>query len=74
MHFYINICKREMIIISLYQPCVLYVCFQFRGYAISTVLCGWNPWASDPQMSEGETTIASLNKNQKILPKESVKE
>ncbi|KAF7659909.1 hypothetical protein LDENG_00291270 [Lucifuga dentata] len=53
---------------TVYNP-ILYVFMhrQFRGYAISTLLCGWNPRASDPEMSDGETTIASINKSQKGL-------
>lgn len=52
----------------------LFVCFQFRGHAVKTVCCGWNPWAlGDPQMSEVDTTVASLNKSQKLSPKGSLK-
>lgn len=50
------------------------LCFQFRGYAVPIVLCGWNPWASDTQMSEGESTIVTLSKGQKVSPKQSLKE
>lgn len=53
---------------------VLFVCFQFRRYAVPTVLCGWNPWASDPPMSEDESTVASINKSQRVSPKQSLKE
>ncbi|KAI3357677.1 hypothetical protein L3Q82_016078 [Scortum barcoo] len=60
---------------TVYNPIIYtFMNRQFRGYAIPTVLCGWNPWASDPQMSENETTVSSLNKSQKVSPKESVKE
>lgn len=51
----------------------MYVCVQFRRYAAHTVLCVWKPLASDPQVSEWETTVASLNKSQKVLPKASLK-
>ncbi|XP_029362750.1 parapinopsin-like [Echeneis naucrates] len=60
---------------TLYNP-IIYVFMnrQFRGYAIPTVLCGWNPWTSDPQMAEGETTVVTLNKSQKVSSKQSLKE
>ncbi|XP_041802194.1 parapinopsin a [Chelmon rostratus] len=60
---------------TVYNPIIyIFMNRQFRGYAVPAVLCGWNPWASDPQVSEGETTVASLIKSQKISPKESLKE
>ncbi|XP_019963257.1 parapinopsin a [Paralichthys olivaceus] len=60
---------------TVYNP-IIYVFMnrQFRAYAVPTILCGWNPWASDPQMSEGETTVATLNKSQKVSSKQSLKE
>ncbi|XP_070695544.1 parapinopsin a [Pempheris klunzingeri] len=60
---------------TVYNPIIyIFMNRQFRRYAIPTVLCGRNPWASDPQISEAETTVASLNKSQKFSPKESLKE
>ncbi|CAJ1085069.1 parapinopsin-like [Xyrichtys novacula] len=60
---------------TVYNPIIyIFMNRQFRGYAVPTVLCGWNPWTSDPQFSEGETTIASVNKSQRVSPKESLKE
>lgn len=51
----------------------LCVCFQFRGYTVAAVLCGWNPWSSEPQTSENETTDASFIKTpKKIVPKKSL--
>ncbi|XP_074498842.1 parapinopsin a [Sebastes fasciatus] len=60
---------------TVYNPIIyIFMNRQFRGYAVSTVLCGWNPWASDQQMSEDETTVASLNKSQRVSPKQSLNE
>ncbi|KAL7399198.1 hypothetical protein ABVT39_021292 [Epinephelus coioides] len=60
---------------TVYNPIIyIFMNRQFRAYAVPTVLCGWNPWASDPQMSEDETTVASLVKTQRVSPKESLKE
>uniref|UniRef100_H3DQ31 Rhodopsin n=1 Tax=Tetraodon nigroviridis TaxID=99883 RepID=H3DQ31_TETNG len=42
---------------------------QFRGYAINTILCGRRAWVSEQQTSEGETTVVSVSKSQKISPK-----
>ncbi|XP_038579684.1 parapinopsin a [Micropterus salmoides] len=47
---------------------------QFRSYAIPVVLCGRNPWASEPQISEGKTSVVSLSKSQKVSPEESFKQ
>lgn len=44
--------------------------FQFQGYAVPTILCGWNPWDSDPQTSADETTVASYSKSKKVSPEE----
>ncbi|XP_059189529.1 parapinopsin a [Centropristis striata] len=60
---------------TVYNPIIyIFMNRQFRGYTISTVLCGWNPLASDPQPSEDESTVASINKSQRISPKQSLKE
>uniref|UniRef100_A0A671VYZ6 Rhodopsin n=1 Tax=Sparus aurata TaxID=8175 RepID=A0A671VYZ6_SPAAU len=60
---------------SVYNPIIyIFMNRQFRGYAVPTVLCGWNPWTSDPQTSDCETTVASVNKSQRVSPKESLKE
>ncbi|XP_029291918.1 parapinopsin a [Cottoperca gobio] len=60
---------------TVYNPIIyIFMNRQFRGYAVPTVLCGWNPWASDLQISEDETTVASLNKTQRVSPKQSLKE
>nr|XP_046252982.1 parapinopsin a [Scatophagus argus] len=60
---------------TVYNPIIyIFMNRQFRGYAVPIVLCGWNPWATDPQTSEGETTVTSLNKSQKVSPKGSLKE
>ncbi|XP_061908083.1 parapinopsin a [Entelurus aequoreus] len=56
---------------TIYNP-IIYVFMnrQFRKYAVPTILCGWNPWASTVELSEGETTVASANRNQKVSGKE----
>ncbi|XP_026187307.1 parapinopsin a [Mastacembelus armatus] len=58
---------------TVYNP-IIYVFMnrQFRGYVVPFVLCGRSPWTSDSQISEGETTVASLNKSQKVSPKRSL--
>lgn len=48
------------------------VCFQFRGYAVPSILCGWNPWAEE-QTSE-EETVGSVMKSQRVSPKGSLQE
>ncbi|XP_061827132.1 parapinopsin a [Nerophis lumbriciformis] len=55
---------------TIYNP-IIYVFMnrQFRKYAVPTILCGWNPWASTVELSEGET-VASVNRNQKVSAKE----
>ncbi|XP_029011729.1 parapinopsin a [Betta splendens] len=55
---------------TVYNP-IIYVFMnkQFRGYAVPTILCGWNPWDSDPQTSD-ETTVASVSNSKKISPEE----
>uniref|UniRef100_A0A3B3ZRP5 G-protein coupled receptors family 1 profile domain-containing protein n=1 Tax=Periophthalmus magnuspinnatus TaxID=409849 RepID=A0A3B3ZRP5_9GOBI len=60
---------------TVYNP-IIYVFMnrQFRNYAVPAILCGWNPWASEGQLSEGETTATSISKNQRVSPKESLKE
>ncbi|XP_053174159.1 parapinopsin a [Scomber japonicus] len=60
---------------TVYNPIVyIFMNRQFRSYAVPTVLCGWDPWASDSQMSDCETTVASVSKIQKVSPKGSLKE
>ncbi|KAF3696964.1 Parapinopsin [Channa argus] len=59
---------------TVYNPLIyVFMNRQFREYAVPTVLCGWNPWDSDPQISEGETNVASFSKPQKVSPEESLK-
>ncbi|TDH10486.1 hypothetical protein EPR50_G00075620 [Perca flavescens] len=60
---------------TVYNPIIyIFMNRQFRGYTISTVLCGWNPWASDSEITEGENTMASFIKSQRVSTKESLKE
>ncbi|XP_068996164.1 parapinopsin a [Embiotoca jacksoni] len=59
---------------TVYNPIIyIFMNRQFRSFAVPFVLCGWNPWASDQQISEGETTVASISKSQKVSPKGSLK-
>uniref|UniRef100_A0A3P8WPB4 Parapinopsin a n=1 Tax=Cynoglossus semilaevis TaxID=244447 RepID=A0A3P8WPB4_CYNSE len=60
---------------TVYNP-IIYVFMnrQLRRYAIPTILCGWNPCGSDAQTSEGEMTVATLNRSQRVSPKQSLKE
>ncbi|XP_029910756.1 parapinopsin a [Myripristis murdjan] len=60
---------------TVYNPIIyIFMNRQFRDYAVPTVLCGWNPWISEQQVSEAETTVYSLNKSQKASTKEVMKE
>ncbi|KAM9855242.1 parapinopsin-like [Aulostomus maculatus] len=60
---------------TVYNPIIyIFMNRQFRGYAVHTVSCGWNPWNSESQVSEGENTVVSFNKSQKVSPKQSLKE
>nr|XP_057941753.1 parapinopsin-like [Doryrhamphus excisus] len=60
---------------TVYNP-VIYVFMnrQFRMYAVPTILFGWNPWASEAQISEGDTMVASMTRIQKVSSKGSLKE
>ncbi|KAK9514738.1 hypothetical protein VZT92_025430 [Zoarces viviparus] len=60
---------------TVYNPIIyIFMNRQFRGYAVPTVLCGWNPWASRPQTPEDDTTLASTMKSQRVSPKGSLNE
>uniref|UniRef100_A0A8C6TLQ6 Parapinopsin a n=1 Tax=Neogobius melanostomus TaxID=47308 RepID=A0A8C6TLQ6_9GOBI len=60
---------------TVYNPIIyIFMNRQFRNYAVPAILCGWNPWASEGQQSEGETTVSPISKNQRVSPKESLKE
>ncbi|KAM9827938.1 parapinopsin a isoform 2-T2 [Syngnathus typhle] len=50
---------------TVYNP-IIYVFMnrQFRTYAVPTILCGWNPCASEAQISEVEATVTCAHKNQ----------
>ncbi|XP_054648847.1 parapinopsin a [Dunckerocampus dactyliophorus] len=60
---------------TVYNP-IIYVFMnrQFRSYAVPTILCGWNPWASEAEISECDTMVASMNRIQKVSSKGSLKE
>ncbi|KAG7519812.1 parapinopsin-like [Solea senegalensis] len=60
---------------TVYNPIIyIFMNRQFRGYAVAAILCGRNPRTSDPQTSEGETTVATVNKSQRVSPKQSLKD
>uniref|UniRef100_A0A3Q1FF28 Parapinopsin a n=1 Tax=Acanthochromis polyacanthus TaxID=80966 RepID=A0A3Q1FF28_9TELE len=60
---------------TVYNPIIyIFMNRQFRGYAIPAVLCGWNPWAADPQISEVETSVASVSKSLRGSHQESLQE
>ncbi|KAM9752781.1 parapinopsin a [Menidia menidia] len=60
---------------TVYNPIIyIFMNRQFRSYAVPTLLCGWNPWPSDPQISGCETTVDSINRCKKISLEESLKE
>ncbi|XP_032377061.1 parapinopsin a [Etheostoma spectabile] len=60
---------------TVYNPIIyIFMNRQFRGYTIPIVLCGWNPWSSDSEITEGDSTMASFNKSQRVSTKESLKE
>ncbi|XP_076022917.1 parapinopsin-like [Genypterus blacodes] len=59
---------------TVYNPFIyFFMNRQFRGCAVPMVLCGRKPW-DKPEVSEGQTTIASLNKNPRVSRGESVLE
>ncbi|XP_048097222.1 LOW QUALITY PROTEIN: parapinopsin a [Alosa alosa] len=41
---------------------------QFRDCAVPFLLCGRNPWASEAEASEAETTVSSVSKSNRVLP------
>ncbi|XP_061664233.1 parapinopsin-like [Syngnathoides biaculeatus] len=51
---------------TFYNP-IIYVFMnrQFRTYAVPSILCGWNPGASEAQISKVETAVACVPKNQR---------
>ncbi|XP_033943391.1 parapinopsin-like [Pseudochaenichthys georgianus] len=60
---------------TVYNPMIyIFMNRQFRGYAVSTILCGRNPWATESQVTEDETTVSALNKLPRVSPKQSLKE
>ncbi|XP_041861070.1 parapinopsin a [Melanotaenia boesemani] len=60
---------------TVYNPIIyIFMNRQFRSYAVSTLLCGWKQWPSEPQISEGDNTGISLNKSKKVSVKEALKE
>ncbi|KAI9530631.1 hypothetical protein NQZ68_000121 [Dissostichus eleginoides] len=60
---------------TVYNPMIyIFMNRQFRGYAVPTILCGRNPWATESQVTEDETTVSTLNKLPRVSPKHSLKE
>lgn len=43
--------------------------FQFRGYAVPALLCGWSPWPPEAPISDATTTV--VNKNKVVLEQSS---
>ncbi|KAJ8394803.1 hypothetical protein AAFF_G00041580 [Aldrovandia affinis] len=41
---------------------------QFRDFAVPVLLCGRNPWASEPEGSEAETAVSTVSQSAKVSP------
>ncbi|XP_006785899.1 parapinopsin a [Neolamprologus brichardi] len=56
---------------TVYNPIIyIFMNRQFRGYTVAAVLCGWDPWSSEPQTSENKTTVPFVIKTpKKVVPK-----
>ncbi|XP_038867178.1 parapinopsin a [Salvelinus namaycush] len=54
---------------TVYNP-IIYVFMnrQFRDCAVPFLLCGLNPWASEPVGSEADTALSSVSKNPRVSP------
>nr|XP_046220924.1 parapinopsin a [Oncorhynchus gorbuscha] len=54
---------------TVYNP-IIYVFMnrQFRDCAVPFLLCGLNPWASEPVGSEADTALSSISKNPRVSP------
>ncbi|KAM4738328.1 parapinopsin a [Anableps anableps] len=60
---------------TVYNPIIyIFMNRQFRGYAVPALLCGWSLWPSEAQISDVTTTVASVNKNNKVILEQSSKE
>ncbi|KAL1021616.1 hypothetical protein UPYG_G00015580 [Umbra pygmaea] len=55
---------------TIYNPIIyIFMNKQFRDFAVPYVLCGRNPWASEPEGSEAETTLSYVgSKNPRVSP------
>ncbi|MEQ2190952.1 hypothetical protein XENOCAPTIV_016049 [Xenoophorus captivus] len=52
----------------------MFFVFQFRECVVSVLLCGRSPWPPEAQISDAATTVASANKNNRVVLKQSSKE
>ncbi|CDQ89473.1 unnamed protein product [Oncorhynchus mykiss] len=52
----------------LFLLCCVSVSLQFRDCAVPFLLCGLNPWASEPVGSEADTALSSVSKNPRVSP------
>ncbi|XP_014843546.1 PREDICTED: parapinopsin-like [Poecilia mexicana] len=60
---------------TVYNPIIyIFMNRQFRGYIVPALLCGWSPQPSEAQISDATTTVASVNKNNKVVLEQSSKE
>ncbi|XP_067095997.1 parapinopsin a [Osmerus mordax] len=54
---------------TVYNPIIyIFMNRQFRDCAVPFLLCGRNPWASEPEGSETDTTISSVSKSHRVTP------
>ncbi|MED6249329.1 hypothetical protein ATANTOWER_012544 [Ataeniobius toweri] len=60
---------------TVYNPIIyIFMNRQFRECVVSVLLCGWSPWTPEAQISDAATTVASANKNNRVVLKQSSKE
>ncbi|XP_035236754.1 parapinopsin a [Anguilla anguilla] len=54
---------------TIFNPIIyIFMNKQFRDCAVPFLLCGRNPWASDSEGLEAETTISTVSKSPKVSP------
>ncbi|MEQ2168332.1 hypothetical protein GOODEAATRI_013208 [Goodea atripinnis] len=60
---------------TVYNPIIyIFMNRQFRECVVSVLLCGRSPWPPEAQISDAATTVASANKNNRVVLKQSSKE
>uniref|UniRef100_A0A3P9Q0Z9 Parapinopsin a n=1 Tax=Poecilia reticulata TaxID=8081 RepID=A0A3P9Q0Z9_POERE len=53
---------------TVYNPIIyIFMNRQFRSHVAPALLCGWSPWPSEVQISGATTTVASVNKSNKVV-------